>query len=110
CKKLWSKSWPVYQSTPCRITAPNNASNTILKLDLWLKLSFKGFADVLPSVFNLEYKGDSFIFNRIYTETITNKMDNQNGYRQPPQSALNFSSLIFNLMSIMAPSAMNKPN
>src|SRR5829696_2540245 len=96
--------------TPCPITAPNKASNTILKFPLCRKLSFNGLTDVLPSVLSFENIGDSFIFNRIYTETPTRNIDIQNGYRHPPHSALNCSSVMLSFTSMITPRATNKPS
>src|SRR5437588_3683615 len=73
----------MYQTTPWPAVAPKSEMRTRLRLSHLPKASFSGCKEVIPAVL-IEVKiGDSFIFNRIYSEMETRRIDSRKGMRQP---------------------------
>src|SRR5205814_4421569 len=76
------------------------------------KLSFRGLMEVFPSVFNFAYNGDSFIFNRMYTETITKRIEMRKGILQPQSLnfAIDFTWSLSRLLRVIKISPRDKNN
>ena len=98
----------MYQTTPWPITAPSNATSTILALLQLPKASVSGAFEVLPSSFIFWKMGDSFNFSRMTTETPSRITDTRNGIRQP-QTAKSASPKIVRVKRITS-SDRKRPN
>src|ERR1700690_1809153 len=69
--------------TPWPAVAPKREINTRLRFGHLVKASLRGCAEVMPAVLSSAKMGDSFIFRRTYSETLTRTSEARNGIRQP---------------------------
>ncbi|MNT62638.1 hypothetical protein D3C72_2003760 [compost metagenome] len=67
---------------------------TTLRLSQRAKDSVSGAFDALPSAFIFWNTGDSLSCRRMYTETISSRIDNRNGIRQPHASKASVPSVV----------------
>ncbi|MNL13148.1 hypothetical protein D3C87_1340490 [compost metagenome] len=80
---------------------------TIFRLSQRAKDSVSGALDALPSAFIFMNTGDSLSCRRMYTETISNRIDSRNGIRQPQASKASVPRMV--RQARITSSDMNRP-